>query len=313
MNRGHTIIELLVSMGVIGALASLLLPGVQSARESGRRASCQNNLRQVGVALLQHEATHIEFPVGAAGGGSMGVSWMVRIAPYLEEMQSYDRLDLSGGKHGLVVVHAENGRAIDGLEIATLACPSSLIPQLRQVGAFQLMMPSYVGVSGASNHDGFPEQRVAECCIPRMGGQISAGGVLVPNYSVRAMQITDGLSNTLVTAECSSYSYTSDGRERRIDGGFPNGWIAGTAARGVPPEYHPGFAPPSWNIVTVRYTPNTADYDLPGVDDNRGPNNPFTSNHPNGVYAGFADGRVVFLDEKIDLSLFKSLVTRDAN
>jgi prepilin-type N-terminal cleavage/methylation domain-containing protein/prepilin-type processing-associated H-X9-DG protein len=98
---GFTLVELLVVIAIIGILVGLLLPAIQAAREAGRRAECQSNLRQVGVALQGHVTAHGVFPTG--GGGSnprienyltggrpmgtrqQGLGWAYQILPYLEQ------------------------------------------------------------------------------------------------------------------------------------------------------------------------------------------------------------------------------------
>ena len=88
--RGFTLIELLVVITIIGMLVAMLLPAVQSARESGRRATCTNNQKQLGLATLQYES-YKKFPgyVNVVGVDSTGTpvhaSWVVTLLPHLEE------------------------------------------------------------------------------------------------------------------------------------------------------------------------------------------------------------------------------------
>lgn len=72
---GFTIVELLVVVSVIGVLVSLLLPAVQSARESARRTQCQSHLKQLGLAALNFESAHRRFP---SGGWGVSMAWLFR-------------------------------------------------------------------------------------------------------------------------------------------------------------------------------------------------------------------------------------------
>jgi prepilin-type N-terminal cleavage/methylation domain-containing protein len=313
-----TLIELLIVIAIIGTLLALLLPAIQAASEASRRSSCQHNLRRIALALLSYENEHRVFPVGAANhtaadslSPTFSVSWWVSITPYLDEVALFSRLDLRSSNNGWAVLHPENGRLVDNVLISCMLCPSSSIPWSYPVGGFEIAMPSYVGISGATSHDGYPERRVSRCCVPENSGEISGGGILIANSAVSQRQIADGTSKTMVVGETSDLIFDKKGRQRRIDGGFPNGWISGTYAAGTPPAYDESRFAPSWNIATIRYPLNTRDYELPGIDDNRGANNPLVSAHPGGICVANADGSVRFLSDGLDVRELKMLATRD--
>jgi prepilin-type N-terminal cleavage/methylation domain-containing protein len=101
VRRGFTLVELLVVIAIIGVLVGLLLPAVQAAREAARRTQCKNNLKQIGLAFLNHESSLKVFPTGgakrwpwmelyAAGGtpfgpAKQGLGWGYQLLPYLEQ------------------------------------------------------------------------------------------------------------------------------------------------------------------------------------------------------------------------------------
>jgi prepilin-type N-terminal cleavage/methylation domain-containing protein len=310
-----TLVELLCTIAIIGVLVALLLPAVQAAREAARRMSCSNNLKQIGLALLNYEGAQRMFPVGArdqfAGTATFGMSWWVAIMPYLEQSALYQSLDQSGAYNGWPLMHPGNAMAVNSVLIPSLTCPSSVLEPLYPVGSAMVLMPSYVGLAGAANDAQFPEPRVSTCCLPVLNGQISAGGVLVPNAHVRGEQIIDGRSNCLVVGECSDYAIDATGYVHRIDGGFPNGWLTGTSVAGTPPQYAAGIPSPSWNITTIRYAPNMRDYTQPGIRDDRGANNPLLSSHSGGVEGLILDGSVRLLSTDMDVISLKRLATRD--
>ena len=322
--QAFTLVELLVVIAVIGILISLLLPAVQAARESARLSSCRNNLRQIGLALQIHVESRGELPIGASNHEAVipgisfsrfGFSWWAEILPFMGEETVAGRLERQGTTSlgGIGFGHTRNYRAADRFAPGIWFCPSSIVPRLEFIGLTQIACPSYVGISGATDDDGFSEDRLTVCCSPAVDGQISSGGVLVPNRAISISAVTDGTSNTLAVGEASDFTVDSMGRPRRVDGSFPNGWLAGTTARGTPPDYQSniGLSGASWGITTLRYLPNERNYDLPGINNSRGANNPLLSSHLGGVNTAHLDGAVRWCSDDMDLLVLKALATRD--
>lgn len=95
--RGFTLVELLVVIAIIGVLISLLLPAIQSARESGRRTQCSNNMKQLMLAFLNHNTAMKGLPPCRTTTTGMQHGWMVNLLPYFEEkgLSANYRFDLN--------------------------------------------------------------------------------------------------------------------------------------------------------------------------------------------------------------------------
>jgi len=129
--RGFTLVELLVVIAIIGTLASLLLPAVQRAREAGRRTQCTNNMKQIGLGILNFESGHKALPTGGEGtdytdDATLPVtkfsrhSLMTYLLPYVEHDDVYNQFDLSQGYRAT----AQNVVAAC-TQIPTYVCPSN--------------------------------------------------------------------------------------------------------------------------------------------------------------------------------------------
>ena len=92
---GFTLVELLVVIAIIGVLVALLLPAVQAAREAARRSQCQNNLRQIGLALQMHHDVYEKFPVGAVN--HEGSTWTYYIMPFIEQQTGQSLMNIGEG------------------------------------------------------------------------------------------------------------------------------------------------------------------------------------------------------------------------
>src|SRR5690606_14007152 len=99
-SQGFTLVELLVVIATIGVLIALLIPAVQAARESARRTQCQNNFKQLGLALTNFESTQKKYPAGQRWSGpralpdSYAIAWSVTILPNIEQQSVADSFDV---------------------------------------------------------------------------------------------------------------------------------------------------------------------------------------------------------------------------
>lgn len=193
-----SVVEVLVVVAIIGVLIALLLPATQSARESGRRATCMNNLKQIGLALLNYEASYKQFPPATIGPSNVPrerqFSWLVAILPFMEQSPLYGRLRLD-----LPCDHPHNAALLQ-IPLSNVLCPSDP-SRTTQEG---LCKTSYVAITGADSTRGSGSTR----------------GVIGLDRGLRMDEIVDGTSNTLLVAEVADggpWFAGGRGTARRID------------------------------------------------------------------------------------------------
>jgi len=121
--RALTMVELLIAVVIVVILLGIALPTILYVRESSRRAACQSNLHQIGLAVLQYEQIHGQLPPGRDAAEGRDHSWITRILPQLELMGIYERYDFSQPWNDSAI---SQNRTLAETNLMLFQCPSTI-------------------------------------------------------------------------------------------------------------------------------------------------------------------------------------------
>jgi prepilin-type N-terminal cleavage/methylation domain-containing protein/prepilin-type processing-associated H-X9-DG protein len=320
---GFTLVELLVVIAIIGLLVALLFPAVQAARESGRRMACANNMRQIGLAVLNFESRWRRLPPGSVAKPHPSIpanphtfyrwSTFAHVAPLFEQGNALDLLDLdlpmySNGSWDVV---PENQAGVATM-LPVLLCPSD---------------------RGLPVAEGFGPTNYAMCAGTGIGGgtPIRTDGLFYVNSQTRIADIVDGTSNTVAASE----SILGEGTENQSSRTLLDPQTNYRFVTIAPLTESACGSTNKWNVTNLRgfswtngefrcalynhfYPPNSEVPDCLGVQILGDPSIRYTpygwrtarSRHPSGINVLMADGSVRFVQDQIDTNAWKGLATR---
>lgn len=233
VRRGFTLVELLVVIAIIGILVALLLPAVQQAREAARRMQCSNNLKQMGLAIHNHENALKIYPTGGNvpwpvieqyvtagrpnGPDKQGLGWAYQIIPYMEGQNVY-----------IVTKQAE----LEAIALSFYFCPSRRSPTKQETRYLMDYASATPSVEGTWNNTdslwqgdtwAVPSNKTWRGIIVRTDWDISfvAKGNSPP---CDPGQVKDGLSNTLMISEKRLKPNNYRSGDWHDDRGWTDGW-----------------------------------------------------------------------------------------
>lgn len=200
--NGFTLIEILVVVSLIGVLVGLLLPAVQAAREAARRMGCSNNVKQLGLALLNYESAHKVLPPSriATSNPTFQQSWMMMVLPNMEQDVNFANYNKNINWFDTV------NTPVTTQQIATFKCPST--PEPRELPTVQFYIANGINygqpVFGYADYGSVNAIRNAAFVsngLPSINTREVMGALGRGPNGVKMATIRDGLSNTICVAE----------------------------------------------------------------------------------------------------------------
>jgi prepilin-type N-terminal cleavage/methylation domain-containing protein/prepilin-type processing-associated H-X9-DG protein len=293
--RGFTLIELLVVIAIIGILMGLLLPAVQKSREAAHRVSCANNLKQIGLAVLNYENANGVLPPRCQTSTPYR-GWGPILLPYIEQgalatMYHYDLDFWDLGNASAVCV-----------PVKVFSCPSA--SQGRTVAIITDDDAPVVGIATGSIGaigDYFAPNSVDAFWLPPAQYALASDELQAPALAVDGgrllAEISDGTSNTLLISELA---------------GRPDHWIQGAKQPDNSTLRFPNWWGPWASYNSCIYKTWSEDGQTPGGFCTINCNNSWGiyAFHAGGANASFVDGAVHFLAEGLDRDVFAAIVTR---
>jgi prepilin-type N-terminal cleavage/methylation domain-containing protein len=330
-----TLVELLVVIAIIGILVALLLPAIQAAREAARRSSCQNNIRQLGIAMMNFVDTKKTFPSSVRPPGLTSlprVAGITQMLPFFEEGSIFDKYDM-GKNWGDKTTNAKGttNQTIVNTRIATLQCPS--VPEPTRLDGVPENSPWTPDTGAPSDYAPtiFVDKRlrpnpetpnsasnlVDEAAPPGSlmppAATDSGLGLLAYNAPAKIRQISDGLSKTIAFAESGGRPYLYRGGrliepfpEKKVNGGA---WCRPASDMSIDGLSGDGSTSPGPCAV------NCANGEDMGVTVPHpyyvsiGTSEPYAF-HQSGINACMGDGSVQWVSADISIRDFARMVTR---
>lgn len=318
---GFTLNELVVAIAILGVLIALLLPAIQAAREAARRAACINKMKQLGIALHNHENVHKRFPASCMLTGPRekpvqnGWSWLTYLLPFCEQTVFYNELNVMK----IQAPTEKTARLAYITELSIFECPSYAGPKFAS--------PEKNPPSGAlTNYKAIGATHPGSLAQAKGGGGAPAAkykgnhpdGALFPGFKEDRLKLSamaDGTLNTVMACEtvepkqavwCLGSTATLVGLPQQVSYAKPP---PGIGEFWAPVGFNGKYGGEGGTQEWPTYLRWDYEKDGPYIDKKyrKGP----SSGHPGVVNHLFVDGTVRSVREDIDAAIYFFIITRN--